>query len=244
MIVEMPQEEAAGRIEAPIDGRMHSAPCEDAGAAAAAGDDIAAGDDDGANIQAAVDIFEAEGIQARHILVHPFITILPQPWEAPSLTPGQGRRLLEAVAYRPVRVRPRAGRGAAGQMQPLPEPPGQSSSLVHKSPLTGRPRMRVIISANSAIVPMPGCTVLSPCLLVRCPCGRCRNPVAVEIDGAWWSDTPEGRRARRRRDAAYHAARMELVVIPAYEYPQQTWAGILQKKIRSHLRTARQARLA
>lgn len=240
MIVEMPPEEAAGRIEAQIEGCGDSAPCEDAGAV---GDGIV-GDDDGMNIQVAVDIFEAEGIQARHILVHPFITILPQPWEAPSLAPGQGRRLMEAVAFKPVQVRPRAGRGAAGQMQPLPEPPGQSSSLVHKSPLTGRPRLRVIISANSAIVPMPGCTVLSPCLLVRCPCNKCRNPVAVEIDGAWWSDTPEGRRAQRRRDAAYHAARMELVAIPAYEYPQQTWAGILQKKIRSHLRTAGQARLA
>ena len=239
MSVELP-EEAPGCIDVPIEEYPHPAPFEDECAA----DDIAEEEDDDVNVQMAVDIFGAEGIPARHILVHPFITILPQPWEAPSFTPGQGTRLLGAAIPRPVQVRRRVVRGAAGRMQPLPEPAGRSSSLVHRSPLTGRQRMRAIISANSAIVPVQGCTVLSPGLLVRCPCGNCRSPVAFEIDGTWWSDTPEGRRAQQRRDGEYREAGIELVVVPAYEYPQQTWAGFLQRRIRSHLRTTRRARLA
>lgn len=238
MSVELPPEEAPECIEVPIEVCAQPAPYEDAG------DDIDDIDGDDLNVQMAVDIFGAEGIPARHILVHPFITILPQPWEAPSFTPDQSARLLEAAVSRPVRARRRVVRNAAGKMQPPPVPAGQISSLIHRSPLTGRQRTRVIISANSAIMPAPGCIVLSPCLLVRCPCGNCRRPSAFEIDGTWWSDTPEGRRAQQRRDAEYEAAGIELVVVPAYEYPQQTWAGFLQRRIRSHLRTTRRARLA
>lgn len=238
MSAELP-EETPGCIDVAIEEYAHPAPYEDEAddGIDEADDGI---DDDGMNVQMAVDIFGAEGIPARHILVHPFITILPLPWEAPSFTPDQGTRLLEAATYKPMRLRRRGVRSAARQM--LPEPAGRSSSLVHRSPLTGRQRTRVIISANSAIVPVPGCIVLSPGLLVRCPCGTCRNPIAVEIDGTWWSDTPEGRRAQHRRDAEYQEARIGLITIPAYEYPQQTWAGVLQKKIRSHLHTTRLAR--
>ena len=115
----------------------------------------------------------------------------------------------------------------------------RATVIAHRSTLDSAPRARVIVAADA--VPVPGATIHHPDIVAECPCGKCTQPIIVEIDGSWHATKPGGK-ATDRRNRAYRSAGLQFVAVPTYEYPMDTWHTFLQRSLRRHLGTGKRSR--